>query len=216
MFQSIRSSCSSSHVQNKQDETVAWRATPNHPLYSKASSPRLHHPLPRIPKAQLDIPMRTALPRITNPPPPMRMSDHNVYAPTPHLIRYHLRRCNTPMRTRVTRSLYRSNLVSSVEVVRYGGDGFVTTISQISPPHATCLVQKNGVMGHMEVWRWITHISPIAARLPSINCCTCGLTPEYLSHISRGGARHLWQYNVIRAGRLEGTCCCISCASAFG
>jgi hypothetical protein len=36
-----------------------------------------------------------------------------------------------------------------------------------------------------------THISRTAVRLPIINCCTCWLTPEYISHIFRGGARHV-------------------------
>lgn len=58
------------------------------------------------------------------------------------------------------------------------------------------------------------HISRTAVLLPNINCCTCWLTPEYISHIFRGGARHVWQYIVRRAG--TGGTCCNSCASAPG
>ena len=57
-----------------------------------------------------------------------------------------------------------------------------------------------------------THISRTAVRLPIINCCICWLTPEYISHIFRVGARHVLQYIVRRAG----TCgmYCNSCTSA--
>jgi hypothetical protein len=59
----------------------------------------------------------------------MRMPDQNIRPPPPHLTGHNLRRSNTPMRTRMTRRLHRRDLVSSIEVIRYCGDGFVTTTS---------------------------------------------------------------------------------------
>ena len=89
------------------------------------------------------------LPRITNPPPQMRMRHHDIDVPPPHLTRYNFRGCNAPMRTRVTRSLYRRNLVSSVEVVGYDGDRFVTIMSHVSRYSATCVDQNTGIMENL-------------------------------------------------------------------
>ena len=67
----------------------------------------------------------------------MRMPDHNTHTPPPHLVSYNLRCRNASMCTRMACSLYRRDLVSSIEMIRYSGDGFVTIVSQISQPSAT-------------------------------------------------------------------------------
>ena len=141
MQDAMRSRSSSSHIKTNNDETPAWRTPPKSTTYSimgiiPTTSHHKSHP---------------NLPRITNTPPPMRMRHHDINAPPPHLTRYNLRCCNTPMRTRMARSLYRSNLVSSVEVVRYGGDGFVTMASHVILSSATCIDQNTGIMENEEV-----------------------------------------------------------------
>ena len=62
----------------------------------------------------------------------MQMLDHNVHTHPPHLFGNNFRRTDTSMCTRMTRSLYRGNLMTSVEVVDNGRQCFVTKISQIS------------------------------------------------------------------------------------
>jgi hypothetical protein len=76
--------------------------------------------------------------------------------------------------------------MSSVEVVGYGGDGFVTVKSYISP-----IISYSSSPNYYENMSGGTYISPTAVRLPSKNCCTCALTPENIPHIAGGGARHL-------------------------
>jgi len=90
------------------------------------------------------------LPRIANTPPPMRMLHQHIDAPPPHLARYNFRGSNAPMRTCMARSLYRCNLISSVEVVGYGSDRFVTIVSHVSQYSVTCVVQNTGVVENME------------------------------------------------------------------
>ena len=76
----------------------------------------------------------------------MRMRHHHINAPLPHLIRDNLRRCHTPMRTRMTCSLNRCDLISCIEMVRYGSDSFVTMASHVSLSSVTCADQDTGIM----------------------------------------------------------------------
>lgn len=120
---------------NKQ---AAWHTLLQHmPFHAKASnlcslSPSDYHQTPLFTST-----VHPVLSCITNSPPPMCMPDHNTHTPPPHLIRYNLRCRNASMCTRMACSLYRCDLVPSIEMIRYGGDGFVTIVSRISQPSAT-------------------------------------------------------------------------------